>query len=433
MKASVFGLGYVGAVSTACLARDGLSVIGVDVNSDKVEMIKMGQSPIIELGLGELLKSGVQAGRITATTSACEAIKHSDVSVISVGTPSRHNGAMDLSYVFKVCREIGQAIAAKGTSHVVVVRSTVLPGTTKKCETILRKAAGGVPVHVAFNPEFLREGAAIKDYDSPPFTIIGTTDDAAERCLREMYATVDASVIVTSVECAELIKFAANAWHATKISFSNEIGRVSKSLGINGLEVMDILTKDTKLNISTAYMRPGFAYGGSCLPKDVRALIYLGHKESICVPLLSALETSNRAQIEMAANLILRTNKKRVGLIGLAFKPGTDDLRESPSVELAEKLLGKGCEVSILDAAVGEAKLFGANRDYIERHIPHLSRLLVKTADELISRSDVIVASHGAAEFREILAKVGPTTPIIDLAGVVRLTSNGRTYEGIAW
>ena len=433
MRASVFGLGYVGAVTTACLARDGVSVIGVDVSDQKVAMINEGRSPIIELGLGELLQAGVESGRITATTSAEDAVANSDISIVSVGTPSRQNGAMDLRFVSKVCREIGAAIASKGTDHVVVIRSTVLPGTTRKCVSILRKCAEGVPVHVAFNPEFLREGSAIKDFDNPPYTVIGTEDAVAEKSLRDMYVSIDAPVIVTSLECGELIKFAANAWHATKISFANEIGRLSKRLGIDGLEVMEILARDTKLNVSTAYMRPGFAYGGSCLPKDVRALTYIGHKESICLPLLDSLETSNRAQVELAANMILQTGKRRVGLLGLAFKNGTDDLRESPSVELAEKLIGKGCEVTILDTAVCEATLVGSNRDYINRHIPHLSRLLVQTSDELVRRSDIIVASHGTAEFREIISRAGDKTPIIDLAGIIRLTSNGRTYEGIAW
>jgi GDP-mannose 6-dehydrogenase len=407
--------------------------MGVDVNEAKINMIKAGRPPVIELGLGELLSAGVKAGRITATASAAEAVANSDVSLISVGTPSQGNGAMDLRFVMKVCREIGEAIAAKGSSHVVVVRSTVLPGTTRRCTAILKEAAHDVPVHLAVNPEFLREGSAIKDYDSPPYTIIGSEDKLAEKALRDMYATVTAPVFVTSLEAAELIKFAANAWHATKISFANEIGRLSKNLGVDGLEVMDILTKDTKLNISTAYLRPGFAYGGSCLPKDVRALTYIGKTENIDLPLLSALETSNRAQIDLATNLILRTGKKRVGLLGLAFKFGTDDLRESPSVELAERLIGKGCDVAILDSAVSEACLFGANREFIEHRIPHLSRLLVKTSDELIGRSDIIVASHGAAEFREVLSKIGEETPVIDLAGIIRLSSNGRTYEGIAW
>jgi GDP-mannose 6-dehydrogenase len=433
MKISVFGLGYVGAVTLACLSRDGIPVIGVDVNPEKVKMLAQGQAPIIELGLSELLLAGVESGRLRATTSALDAIMETDATLISVGTPSQTSGALTLSVVYKVCEEIGAAIARKGRPHTVIVRSTVLPGTTLKCAEILQQCAGDVPVHVAFNPEFLREGTAIQDYDAPPYTVIGTEDLAAENVLREMYATVQAPVIVTHPSAAEMIKLAANAWHATKISFANEIGRIAKSLGVDGREVMNILVQDTKLNISTAYMRPGFAYGGSCLPKDVRALTYFGKVENVAVPLLESLDQSNWAQIELAAQRVLATGKRRIGLLGLAFKSGTDDLRESPAVELAELLMGKGCDLRILDTAVRQARLIGANREYIEHRIPHLSSLLVETPVELLEHSDAIVVTHGAAEFRDIISMIDPHVPIIDLAGILRVVPEGKTYDGIAW
>jgi GDP-mannose 6-dehydrogenase len=433
MKVSVFGLGYVGAVTLACLSRDGIGVIGVDLSADKVALLNAGKAPIIELGLSELLQAGAESGRLRATTSAKEAVIETDMTLVSVGTPSQPSGALMLSAVHKVCEEIGAAVKAKGRSHVVVIRSTVLPGTTERCGEILREHAGDIPVHVAFNPEFLREGTAIRDYDQPPYTIIGTNDPAAEHALREMYATVQAPVIVVDSSAAEMLKLTANAWHATKIAFANEIGRVAKSVGVDGRVVMDIITQDNKLNISSAYMRPGFAYGGSCLPKDVRALTYFAKVENIDLPLLSSLPPSNIAQVELAVERVLMTKKRRVGLLGLAFKAGTDDLRESPAVALAERLMGKGCDLRILDNAVRQSKLIGANLSYIENHIPHLSSLLVSSAAELLEHAEVVVVTHGAAEFREIIAQINPTTPIIDLAGIMRISPEGKTYEGIAW
>lgn len=433
IKVSVFGLGYVGAVTMACLSRDGIPVMGVDISETKVNMLNEGKAPIIELGLSELLKSGVESGRLRATTSAEEAVCNTDVSLISVGTPSHPSGELTLSIVYKVCEQIGLAIAKKNAPHTVVVRSTVLPGTTKRCKEILQEYAGDVPVYVAFNPEFLREGSAIRDYDAPPYTVIGTVDEEAEKAVREMYATVEAPFIVIESSAAEMIKLTANAWHATKISFANEIGRIAKTAGVDGRDVMNIITQDTKLNISKAYMRPGFAYGGSCLPKDVRALTYYGKIENIDIPLLQSLTHSNSAQIETAIQRILQTGYRKIGLLGLAFKPGTDDLRESPAVELAERLIGKGCQLSILDAAVQEAKLVGANREYINKHIPHLSELLVDDAYELIEHSEVIVVTHGAAEFRDVIANIGEDTLIIDLAGILNYAPKGKKYDGIAW
>ena len=433
MKISVFGLGYVGAVTSACLARAGFSVTGVDVNPEKVALIARGQAPIIEPGLAELLRAGVDSGRLRATTSAREAVAATDMSLVSVGTPSRADGSLDLSLVFRVCAEIGDAVAAKGGTHVVVLRSTMFPGATARCAEILRQHAGPVTVPVAFNPEFLREGQALPDFDAPPYTIIGTTDPLAEQATRALYAAIAAPVIVTAPVVAEMIKLAANAWHATKISFANEIGRIAKGAGADGRLVMAILARDTKLNASAAYLQPGFAFGGSCLPKDLRSLTSFARLKNIEVPLLNALRVTNQLQIELALETILATGKKRVGLLGLAFKAGTDDLRESPAVALAEGLIGKGCDLRILDSAVREAKLIGANREFIEKHLPHMSRLLVKSAADLLAHAEVIVVTHGAAEFRELLTQVGPAIPILDFAGILMQRPEGKTYDGIAW
>ena len=432
MKVSVFGLGYVGAVTGACLARDGISVVGVDANPDKVATCSRGQTPIGELGLGELMAEGVASGRLRATTDGGEAVVATDVSLVCVGTPSGADGGSDLSVVYRVCAEIGKAARAKGRPHVVVIRSTVLPGTTARCAAILREEATGVAISVAFCPEFLREGSAIRDYDAPPYVVIGTEDATAERAVREIFATVGAPVLVTEPAVAELLKFSANAWHATKIAFANEIGRLAKSVGVDGRAVMDILGQDRKLNASAAYLRPGFAYGGSCLPKDVRALLRLGQLGNIDLPLLQALPVSNRAQIDLAVRQVLATGKRRIGLLGLAFKADTDDLRESPSVELAEQLMGKGCDLKILDTAVREARLVGTNREFIEGRIPHLSRLLAASAEDLVAHAEAVVVTHGAAELRDVLALVGPDLPIVDLAGTLPLPV-GRPAVGTAW
>jgi len=417
MRVSVFGLGYVGAVGAACLARDGISVVGVDVNPDKAAMVSSGQAPVVEPGLAELLQSGVRSGRLQATTSAAEAVMATDVSFVTVGTPSQSDGALDASIVTRVCDEIGAAIASKGQPHVVVIRSTVLPGTTARCAEILQKYAEADSISVAFNPEFTREGTAVRDYDTPAYTIIGTIDARAERVLREIYATVAAPIIVTEPAAAEMIKLISNAWHATKTVFANEIGRLGKSLGFDAWKVMNILTQDHKLNVSSAYMRPGFAFGGSCLPKDVRALTYLARIQNIDLPLLSSLLSSNQAQIDSALHRVLATHKRRIGMVGLAFKAATDDLRESPAVELAERLIGKGYDLRILDPAVGQAKLVGANRDYIDSKIPHLSRLLVTSASELLEHAEVIVVTQHSSTFRDIIGWRRPGIPIIDLAG----------------
>jgi GDP-mannose 6-dehydrogenase len=405
MKVSVFGLGYVGMVGAVCLARDGISVVGVDVNPDKVAMVTHGRAPLVEPGLQDLLEWAVKSGRLAATRSAYDAVNLTNVSFVAVGTPSQPDGSLDVSLVLKVCDQIGAAVAAKGRQHLVVIRSTVSPGTTGRCREILRKHSKKSLISIAFNPEFLREGTAIKDYDTPAYTIIGTSDPQAEQILREIYANVRASIIVTTPRVAETIKLVANAWHATKVAFANEIGRLGNTLQFDAGEVMNLLIQDSKLNTSSAYLRPGFAFGGSCLPKDLRALTYVARTENLELPLLSSLVPSNQAHINAALAEILATEKRRLGLVGLAFKPGTDDLRESPALELAERLIGKGRDLRIFDPAVCEANLIGANRRFMESKLPHLSRLLVSSAAELLEHAELIVVTQHNAFIEEAIAK----------------------------
>jgi GDP-mannose 6-dehydrogenase len=433
MKVSIFGMGYVGAVSAACFSRDGIRVIGVDVNSDKVELINRGISPIVEAGLPGLLMEGVSNNLIKATIDVVDAVKQTDVSIVSVGTPSRSDGALDLKYVFRVCEQIGNAILRKGSPHTVIIRSTVLPGTTKECEHILKAEAGDIPVYIGFNPEFLREGTAIKDFDEPPYTIIGTENDEVELVARELYSKVAAPFLRVDPSVAEMVKYASNTWHATKIAFANEIGRIAKNVGVNGREVMEIVVSDRKLNISTVYMKPGFAYGGSCLPKDVRALDYFGKVNNISLPLIDSLSFSNRSQIDLAQSILLNKGVRKVALLGLSFKSGTDDLRESPAVELAERLIGKGIELTIYDVAINESRLIGSNKYFIDSKIPHLSRLLKKTIHDTITDVDAIVVSNGDSEYKNALANLTQDVYVLDLAGIITDNILLPQYEGIAW
>ena len=433
MKVSIFGLGCVGAVSAACLARDGRYVIGVDVNPDKVRMVSSGQAPIMELGLSELLAAGIQNGTISATTDAPQAIRNSDVSLITVGTPSKPGGELDLSAVFGVCESIGRAVAKKSTAHSVIIRSTVPAGTMSTCREILEKHAAGTPVHVACNPEFLREGSAIRDYDSPAFTIIGTNDPSAEQAVRDLYSGIDAPFLVLAPEQAELIKASANAWHATKITFANEIGRLAKNLGVDGRVVMNVLKEDTKLNVSKAYMSPGFAYGGSCLPKDVRGLLSQAATANVNLPLLQALEESNRCHIDAAEKMVAATSRSPVGIVGLAFKPGTDDLRESPAVELVQRLLAKKKELIIFDEDVYAATLTGTNKQFIETQLPQLAELLISDPESFSQKAGALVFTHASPRLRTLIRPRDDATPIIDLAGLFSAPPENGNYEGSGW
>jgi GDP-mannose 6-dehydrogenase len=438
MNVSVFGLGYVGSVSAASLAENGHRVVGVDVNAGKVEAICAGRSPIVEPGLGDVLAHVVSEGRLRATTDTAEAIRSTTVSLVCVGTPSRRNGSLDYTYLERVCEQIGAALAAEPHYHVVVVRSTVLPGTTHGVVIpALERTSGktyGVGFGVSVNPEFLREGTALKDFRKPPLTVVGHNHAADASGTIALYGAIDAPLVSTSIRVAEMMKYTSNSWHALKVCFANEIGNLCKGLGVDSHEVMDIFCRDEKLNLSSYYLKPGFAFGGSCLPKDVRALQYRAKELDVDLPVISAILPSNRLQIEHALEQVLDTGRKNVGLLGFSFKAGTDDLRESPVVILAEMLLGKGCHLRIFDRNVSLARLVGANKEYIETQIPHLSSLLCPTIDEVIDQSEVIVIGNPAPEFAEALPRCRKDQIVIDL---VRLPHDGARvaadYRGICW
>jgi len=436
MKVAIFGLGYVGTVCGACLARYGHEVIGVDVNPLKVDMIAEGKSPIVEPDLDELLAEAHRQGRLSATTDPAEAVKAADISLVCVGTPSRDNGSLNLEYIYQVCRQIGEALRDKCDYHVVVIRSTVLPGTVDRCAAIIEDASGkrqGEHFGIASNPEFLREGSAIKDFQNPPFTLVGSSDPRAIEVLRELYAPVGAEFIAVDTRVAEMLKYVNNSFHALKVAFANEIGQVCKTLGIDSHAVMELFVRDTKLNISPAYFRPGYAYGGSCLPKDLSALSYQAQQLDLQLPVLSNIQSSNRRHIEFGIKLVQRTGKKKIGLLGLSFKPGTDDLRESPLVELVETLLGKGYAIKIYDRNVNLARLIGANKAYIEKQIPHISQLFVNSLDAVINESECIVIGNKDPEFAQVFDRVRPDQVIVDLVRIDRNRRTGGNYEGICW
>ena len=436
MKLSIFGLGYVGCVSAACFAKEGHVVIGVDVNPNKVEMINAGDSPIVEAGIGPLLKEVVKANRLSATTDTTAAVRDSDVSLVCVGTPSNPNGSLDLRYVTRVCEEIGAALKEKNGHHTIVIRSTMLPGTIEGVViptlTQYSEKQVGIDFGVCINPEFLREGSSLKDFYAPPFTLIGADDEETTATVRALYSGIDAPVIATSVKTAEMVKYVCNCFHALKVSFANEVGNICKALGVDSHEVMDIFCQDTKLNLSSYYLKPGFAFGGSCLPKDLRAINYKAKQVDVEVPVLSSILPSNRQQIERAVEMVLATGKKRVGIFGFSFKAGTDDLRESPMVTLIETLIGKGLQLNIYDRDVSLARLFGANKEYIERQIPHIAQLMRTSIDEVLDFADVLVVGNKAQEFNAIEQKRKEGQVVIDLVRLFDKTSND-SYQGICW
>ncbi len=419
MKISVFGLGYVGSVSAACLAALGHHVIGIDVNPTKVEMINAGQSPAIEKDIDVLIQENVKSGRLKAIANAIEAVNETELSLVCVGTPSAGNGSLDLTYVERVCHEIGQALTKKTGYHTIVLRSTMLPGSTEsRMIPILEQTSGrcaGKDFGVAFNPEFLREGTSIQDFYNPPFTVIGEYEERGAQAATEMYKPIDAPLLVVPLNVAEMVKYTNNAFHALKVSFANEIGNICKQQGIDSHQVMDIFCMDKKLNLSAYYLKPGFAFGGSCLPKDVRALLYHAHHHDLSVPVLEAILPSNEHQIRQGYELIRQTGFKKVGILGFSFKAGTDDLRESPIVELIEILIGKGYQVKIYDRNVSLARLYGANRLYIERTIPHVSSLMCNSMEEILTESEVIVFGNKSPEFDSVPQLVNDKQIIIDL------------------
>ncbi len=419
MRLSIFGLGYVGCVSAACFAEEGHDVIGVDVNQVKVDIINNGRSPIVEPGIEELIKKAVSEGKLKAITDGKEAVHNSDISLVCVGTPGNHNGSLDLTYVKRACQQIGEALESKRRYHIVVLRSTMLPGTI--CETlvpILEVYSGkraGRDFGVAINPEFLREGSSIHDFANPPFTLIGADDEDAAGLLRRLYAKTNAPVISIGVKEAEMVKYACNCFHALKVTFANEIGSICKALGVDSHQVMDAFCKDTKLNLSPYYLKPGFAFGGSCLPKDLRAITYKAKELDVDTVMLNSILASNRLQVERAVDMVLRTGRKKIGVLGLSFKSGTDDLRESPMVTLIETLLGKGMQIAIYDRDVELARLFGANKEYIERGIPHISQLMRPDLHDVVDGSEIIIIGKKEEEFRSLHEKLNNGRVIIDL------------------
>jgi GDP-mannose 6-dehydrogenase len=436
MRISIFGLGYVGAVCAGCLSARGHQIIGVDISPLKIELINSGKSPIVEPGLEDLLQKGVSSGKLRGTLDVREAILESDISFLAPPTPSKRNGDLDVSYIEEVCQQIASVLPEKTSRHTVVVRSTVLPGTLRNVVIpTLEKYSGlkaGQDFGVAVNPEFLRESTAIKDYDFPAMTVIGELDQTSGDLLEEIYSELDAPIIRKTVEVAEMIKYTCNVWHATKITFANEIGNIAKAVGVDGREVMEVICQDHKLNLSKYYMRPGFAFGGSCLPKDVRALNYRATQLDVESPLISALMPSNEAQVRNAYNLIASQDKRRIALLGLSFKAGTDDLRESPLVELAEMLIGKGFDLKIFDRNVEYARVHGANRDYIESKIPHVSSLLRADLNQVVADADVIVLGNGDELFETVVQQLPPGKKLIDLVGFMRQCSD-EVKEGLCW
>jgi len=438
MRISLFGLGYVGCVTAACLARDGHQVIGVDVNSLKVELVGSGHSPVEESGLDALIGQVVESGHLQATTDSQAAIRQSDVSLICVGTPSNNNGSLNLKHVEGVCIEIGKALAVKQDYHVVVVRSTVLPGTVEqKLIPILQQSAGkraGIDFGICTNPEFLRESSAINDYLHPSFVLIGELDKRSGDTVQALYASVEAPVVRTAIQNAQMVKYASNTFHALKVAFANEIGTVCKANGIDGREVMNIFLQDTQLNVSATYLKPGFAFGGSCLPKDIRALLYRAKELDVDCTLLSGILPSNQKQVELGINMVERTGKKRIGLLGLSFKAGTDDLRESPAIILAETLLGRGYQIRIFDETVQLARLVGANKSYVEKELPHIASLMCPTMEQLLADSEVIVVAANSKSFRNVPQMIQAHQILIDLVGIVNASpSMEAAYQGICW
>jgi GDP-mannose 6-dehydrogenase len=436
MKISIFGIGYVGCVSAACFAHAGHDVIGVDVNPTKVDIINSGKSPIVEPQMNELIHDVVKSGKLRATTDSLEAVKATDISLVCVGTPSKPNGSLDLGHVARVCEEIGAALATKNTHHTVVIRSTMLPGSIESvAQPALEKTShkkAGQDFGVCVNPEFLREGTSVKDFYAPPFTLIGADDETTANTVNKLYANIDAPVFNTTIKTAEMVKYVCNCFHALKVSFANEIGNICKALELDSHEVMKVFCADTKLNLSPYYLKPGFAFGGSCLPKDLRAVSYKAKELDVEVPLLSAITATNKLQVEKALDMVLRTGNKQVGVLGFSFKAGTDDLRESPMVTLIETLLGKGLELVIYDRDVSLARLFGSNKAYIEEEIPHIAKLMRGSIDEVLNAANTIVIGNRSEEFRQIESRLRPGQTVIDLVRLFDRTS-GNGYQGICW
>lgn len=436
---SVFGLGYVGTVTAACLAHKGNPVIGVDTNPAKVEALEAGRSPIVEPGVSELIAECHQACRLHATTDAAAAVLRSDISFVCVGTPGLRNGNPDLTHIERVCRQIGEVLKKKDSVHLVAVRSTVLPGTTESLVIpLIEQASGkrmGRDLAICVNPEFMREGSAVTDFLEPAITVIGAGDPGHAAWLQDLYAWVPGRTFKTSFRTAEIIKYVCNAWHATKVAFSNEAGALAKQLGVDTEAMIEIFAADNKLNLSSRYLKPGFAFGGSCLPKDVRALNYRGRELDLKLPLIESILPSNDEHLERAVAMILETGKKRIAMLGLSFKAGTDDLRESPQVRLVKRLLGEGRTIQVWDDNVSLGMLIGSNRQYIEEMIPHIGSLLTSDRDQAVRNAELIVIGKRGIAAEDLRQSLHSGHIVIDLVNLEesRRLSGWAAREGICW
>ena len=438
MNISIFGLGYVGAVSLGCLARDGHHVVGVDLDQTKLDLIRQGATPIIEEGMEGLMSNASACGCVDVTNNVVDGVHHSEVSFVCVGTPANSNGSQDLSAIRRLSEQVGHAMKSKTGYHVFVIRSTVFPGTVEDLITpIIEEHSGkrrGQDFDVCFQPEFLREGSSIKDYDNPPFTVVGTDSERVEKVLRDLFGHLPCEFLVTSIRTAEMLKYACNIFHALKATFANEVGRLSQAMGVDSHSVMDMVCRDTRLNISPAYLRPGFAFGGSCLPKDLKAMLYVAKSQDVSVPMLSNVLPSNAVHIDHAIDAVLKSGEKSVGLIGLSFKSGTDDLRESPLVVMAERFIGKGLDLHIYDPEVNVARLMGANRRFIEETIPHIASLMTKSCDQLVEQAKVLVVGLSDKPIMEVLyQKTRDEQMILDLVNIPRKDLVRGSYQGVCW
>lgn len=438
MNISIFGLGYVGAVSLACLSRDGHQVIGVDIDPSKLDLISAGKTPVVEEGMVDLMQQVASSGRMRVTTDTEQAVADSDLSLICVGTPSASNGSQDQGAVLRLAESMGRAIGRKTTPHVVVFRSTLVPGTVEDVlRPIIERESGkkdGEGFHLCFQPEFLREGSSIRDYDKPPFTVVGANHEHPAEMLRALFGHLPCKFLKTSVRSAEMMKYCCNNFHALKITFANETARLCGALGVDPFEVMDLVCQDTQLNISRAYLKPGFAFGGSCLPKDLRATSYLAKTHDVELPMLSAILASNEKHLGLAYDQVMASGKRRVGFVGLSFKTGTDDLRESPLVALAEQLIGKGMSLSIYDPEVHLAQLLGANKRYVEMHLPHIGQLLQADLATVIGGAEVLVV--GLAEprvYETLAAHCRPDQLVIDLVNLPNRADIRARTTGLCW
>ena len=438
MRISIFGLGYVGAVSLACLARDGHKVIGVDVEPAKLALIRGGKTPVVEEGMVDLMAKVVSNGNVSVTSDVREAVLDSEISLICVGTPSAPNGSQDQSAMLRLAHDIGRVMRDKPTPHVFVFRSTLVPGTVEDVlRPIVERESGkkdGVGFHLCFQPEFLREGSSIKDYDKPPFTVVGASSDAPVELLKRLFGHLPCEFYSTSIRAAEMVKYCCNNFHALKITFANETARVCEAMGVDPFAVMDLLCKDRQLNISPAYLKPGFAFGGSCLPKDLRATLHFAKMRDVELPMLSGILGSNRVHIDHAINKVLASGERRIGMIGLSFKTGTDDLRESPLVLMAEHFIGKGLSLSVYDPEVHLSQLLGANRRFIEQHLPHIGSMIRGDIETVIAESGLLVVGIAPLGVRDALERlVRPDQIVVDLVNLPNAASIKGRYEGLCW